>query len=133
MSEELKVEFLKEIPDNIKLAFKIIIIGNSSVGKTCLIKRMINNEFKDNYETTIGFEFLTMNVKIKDTFFKLQIWDTCGQEVYCSVIKSFYQNSILGIMVYSIDDKKSFENLDFWLNKVKNNTEENYPIFLIGN
>ena len=133
MSEELKVEFLKEIPDNIKLAFKIIIIGNSSVGKTCLIKRMINNEFKDNYETTIGFEFLTMNVKIKDTFFKLQIWDTCGQEVYCSVIKSFYQNSILGIMVYSIDDKKSFENLDFWLEQIKNNSEGDYPIFLIGN
>ena len=133
MSEELKVEFLKEIPNNIKLAFKIIIIGSSSVGKTCLIKRIINNEFEENYQTTIGFEFITMNIKIKDSLFKIQMWDTCGQEIYSSVIKSFYQNSILAIMVYSIDDKKSFENLDFWLNKVKNNTEENYPIFLIGN
>ena len=74
-----------------------------------------------------------MNIKIKDSFFKIQIWDTCGQEVYSSVIKSFYQNSILAIMVYSIDDKKSLENLNFWLNEVKNNTDENYPIFLIGN
>ena len=133
MSEELKVEFLKEIPNNIKLAFKIIIIGSSSVGKTCLIKRIINNEFEENYQTTIGFEFITMNIKIKDSLFKIQMWDTCGQEIYSSVIKSFYQNSILAIMVYSIDDKKSFENLDFWLNEVKNNTDENYPIILIGN
>ena len=131
--EELKVEFPKELPEHIKLAFKIIIIGNSSVGKTCLIKRIIKNEFEENYQTTIGFEFITMNVKINDSLFKLQIWDTCGQEVYSSVIKSFYQNSILGIMVYSIEDKKSFENLDFWLNEVKKNTEEIFPIVLIGN
>ena len=98
--EELKVEFQKELPEHIKLAFKIIIIGNSSVGKTCLIKRIIKNEFEENYQTTIGFEFITMNVKINDSLFKLQIWDTCGQEVYSSVIKSFYQNSILGIIVY---------------------------------
>ena len=101
--------------------------------KKWLIKRITNNAFEENYQTTIGFEFITMNIKIKDSLFKIQMWDTCGQEIYSSVIKSFYQNSILAIMVYSIDDKKSFENLDFWLNKVKNNTEENYPIFLIGN
>ena len=134
--EKLKVEFLKEteeMKEELKLAFKIIIIGNPSVGKSSLIKRAIKNEFIENYSTTIGFEFLTMYIKVNDLKFKLHIWDTCGQEIYRSIIKAFYKNSVIAIIVYSVEDKKSFEDINFWNNEIKKQSESDHPIFLIGN
>ena len=85
------------------LSFKIIIVGDSGVGKSCLALKGTKNLFEDNYISTIGFEFFTFNMKIDKTIIKLQIWDTCGQETYRSLISNFYRNSSLAIIVYSID------------------------------
>ena len=128
------IQILKEPPIDCDLNFKIIIIGDSFVGKSCLSLRGTKGTFNDaEYSPTIGFEFLTFFIKIDDTIIKLQIWDTCGQEVYRSLIKSFYHNSSLGILVYSIDNKTSFDNLDSWLNEIKNEGNPDINIFLIGN
>jgi Ras-related protein Rab-2A len=128
------IQILKEPPIDCDLNFKIIIIGDSFVGKSCLSLRGTKGTFNDaEYSPTIGFEFLTFFIKIDGTIIKLQIWDTCGQEVYRSLIKSFYHNSSLGILVYSIDNKNSFDNLDSWLNEIKNEGNPDINIFLVGN
>jgi small GTP-binding protein len=86
------------------LSFKIIIIGDSGVGKSCLALKATKHLFEENYFSTVGFEFFTFNIKIDNKVVKLQIWDTCGQEIYRSLITNFYRNSSMAIMVYAIDE-----------------------------
>ena len=113
--------------------FKIIIIGDSGVGKSSLLKRAVQNRFDGSYQATIGFEFLLMHFKVNDLKIKLQIWDTCGQEMYRSLVQGFYRNTSLAIIVYDISSKKSYEGLDIWLKDLRQHTEENIPVFIIGN
>ena len=131
--EEEEYTILPEDFSNYELSFKIIVIGDSGVGKSCLTMKATKNFFETYYSPTVGFEFFTFNVKIKDKNIRLQIWDTCGQEVYRSLINSFYRNSSLAILVYSIDDENSFNNLESWLNEIKDKGNPNVKIFLIGN
>ena len=130
---ELKCQIITEESPSFDLSFKIIIVGDSGVGKSCLSIKASRNYFEDFYSPTVGFEFLTFNVKIEDQNIKLQIWDTCGQEVYRSLISSFYRSASLAIMVYSIDNDDSFNNIEKWLNDVKTQSNPNIKIFLIGN
>ena len=81
----------------------------------------------------MGVEFYTMNIKLNEKVVKLQIWDTCGQEIYRSLISNFYRNSSLAIIVYSITDQSSFESIDQWLKELKLNSSPDIKIFLIGN
>ena len=133
MTTNLKTEVLKEDPGDIDLSFKLIVIGDSFVGKSCLTIKATKGVFEDNYNPTIGFEFQTFYTKIEDSSIKLQIWDTCGQEVYRSLIGSFYHNSSLAILVYSIENKNSFDSLETWLNEIKTKGSPDINIFLIGN
>ena len=113
--------------------FKTIIVGDSGVGKSSLLKRATQNNFSENYQATIGFEFLLMYYQINDIKIKLQIWDTCGEEMYRSLIQGFYRNTSLTLWLYAVDEQKSFDDLNDWLKDIKNNTEQNMPIFLIAN
>ena len=97
-------EILKEEFQNYDLSFKIIVIGNAGVGKSCLSMQATKKKFENNYLATVGFEFFVFNMKYKNKVLKLQIWDTCGQEIYRSLITSFYKNSSLAIIVYAIDE-----------------------------
>ena len=108
---ELNYEILTDDYPNFDLNFKIIIVGDSGVGKSCLSMKASRNYFEDFYSPTVGFEFLTFNVKMEDKAIKLQIWDTCGQEVYRSLISNFFKSSSLAIIVYSIDNEDSFINI----------------------
>ena len=130
---EMDYEILSEDIGQVNFSFKIIVIGDSAVGKSSLTLRGTKNHFKDFYTPTIGFEFLSFNIRIKNQTVKLQIWDTCGQEVYRSLISSFYRNSSLAIIVYAIDNQESFDNLESWLDEIKSQTHPNLRIFLIGN
>ena len=127
------IEVLKDNPGESDLSFKLIIIGDAGVGKSSLSIKATKNIFDPIYSPTIGFEFSSFFIKIEDLIIKLQIWDTCGQEVYRSVIKSFYRYSSLAILVYSIENKKSFENLGLWLNEIRTEGNTDINIFLIGN
>ena len=131
--KKLDYEILSEDIGQVNFSFKIIVIGDSAVGKSSLTLRGTKNHFKDFYTPTIGFEFLSFNIRIKNQTVKLQIWDTCGQEVYRSLISSFYRNSSLAIIVYAIDNQESFDNLESWLDEIKSQTHPNLRIFLIGN
>ena len=130
--ENIKSEFIPE-SSSYDLNFKLIIIGDAGVGKSCLTTRATKDYFEENYSTTIGFEFFSLNIKVNEKTIKLQIWDTCGQEIYRSLISSFYRNSSLAFLVYSIDNIESFNNLTNWLNDLKNQSNPDIKIFLIGN
>ena len=106
MEEEEKQPEYEILPDDYPkydLSFKIIIIGNSGVGKSCLSVKATKNIFENNYLATVGFEFFNFNIKLEERVIRLQIWDTCGQEIYRSLITSFYHSSSLAILVYAIN------------------------------
>ena len=130
---EYKIEILPEDYPQYDLSFKLIFIGDSSVGKSCLTTKAVKNEFEDYYQATVGFEFLTFNLKLNDKIIKFQIWDTCGQEIYKSLISNFYRNSSLAVLVYSIDNKESFLHVENWLNDLKSQANEDIRIILVGN
>ena len=115
------------------LTFKVIVIGDSGVGKTCLSYKATKNIFEDNYNATIGFEFFVFNIKLNDVVIKLQVWDTCGQELYRTLITNFYRNASLAILVYGINSEQSFEDIDMWLRELRNHSNPDAKIFLIGN
>jgi len=126
-------EILSEDYQSYDLSFKIIVIGNSGVGKSSLSIQAARHTFAENYFATVGVEFFTMNIKLDNKVIKLQIWDTCGQEIYRSLISNFYRNSSLAIIVYSITDASSFESIDTWLKELKSNSSPDIKVFLIGN
>ena len=131
--QDFEVEVLDQETNEFELSFKLIIIGDSGVGKSCLALRATKDSFEKLYSATIGFEFMTFFIRVDGKAIKLQIWDTCGQEVYRSLISSFYNNSALAIIVYSIDNDESFNHLEFWLNELRNKGNPDINIFLIGN
>ena len=126
-------EILSEDYTNFDLSFKLIVIGDSGVGKSCLTNNAVKNTFEEAYNATVGFEFFTFNVKMCEKVIKLQIWDTCGQELYRSLITNFYRNSSLAIMVYAINDKATFENIEMWLRELRTHSNPDAKVFLIGN
>ena len=131
--DDIKCEVLTDEAIKYDLTFKMIIIGDSGVGKSSLTLKATKNKFDDFYNATVGFEFYTFNVKIDDKIIKLQIWDTCGQEIYRSLISSFYKNAAIAMIVYSIDREDSFKHLEYWINEIKNNSNPSTRIILIGN
>ena len=131
--QNLKYELLSEKEKKLDISFKIIIIGDCGVGKSSLSLRATKNEFIESYKATIAFEFYIFNIKINNLNINLQIWDTCGQEEYRSLISSFYKNSSLAIIVYAIDNITSFNNVDSWIKDLKQYSNPNIKIILIGN
>ena len=131
--EDYKIELLPEDYPQYDLSFKLIFIGDSGVGKSCLTTKAVKNNFEEYYQATVGFEFLTFNMKVNDKVIKLQIWDTCGQEIYKSLISNFYRNSSLAVIIYAIDNKESFNHAEGWLNDLKSQANPDVRIFLVGN
>ena len=130
---DLNCQILSDDSPSFDLSFKIIIVGDQGVGKSCLAIKASRNYFEDFYSPTVGFEFVSFNVRVQDKIIKLQIWDTCGQEVYRSLISSFFRSASLAIIVYSIDTEDSFNNIEKWLNDIKTQSNPDIKIFLIGN
>jgi small GTP-binding protein len=103
IDQNLHVEILTEDVSDYDLTFKLIVVGDSGVGKSCLSVRATKQLFESNYSATVGFEFFSIFIKVNDQVLKLQIWDTCGQEIYRSLISNFYRNCSLALMVFAID------------------------------
>ena len=136
MNDSPKIEFLSDSQisqSDSFINFKLIIIGDSGVGKSSVLKRAVQNRFDSGYQATIGFEFLLMHFKVNDLKIKLQIWDTCGQEMYRSLVQGFYRNTSLAVIVYDISSKKSFDGLETWMKDLRQHTEPDIPIFIVGN
>ena len=118
--------------ENVK-ELKIILLGNSGVGKTCIINRYINDQFNPDSETTLGSSFSTKIIKKGNIEYRLNIWDTTGQEKYHSITKLFIKGSSAVILVYSIDSLSSFEGLNSWYESIKENLQgSEYILAVIG-
>ena len=113
--------------------FKLVILGDSGVGKTSLVKYEINNSFINSNNSTIVFEHSFKNFNISEKIVRLQIWDTCGQEIYHSSIKNFYKSALCIIVVFSLESLDSFYNVNEWVKEIKENNSEDSIIVLIGN
>jgi small GTP-binding protein len=131
--KQYKIEILPEDYTQYDLSYKLIVIGDSGVGKSCLTNKATKNIFEETYNATVGFEFFSFNIKINDKILKLQIWDTCGQELYRSLITNFYRNASLAVMVYAINSKDSFDNIDIWYKELRMHSNPDAKVFLIGN
>ena len=115
------------------MMIKVILIGDSGVGKTSVTYRATKREFLEKISPTLGFEYFPFVLKYKEKVIKLEIWDTCGQESYRSLIKSFFTNSSLAIIVYAIDDLKTFNSVDEWIRQCKTLCSPETKFVLIGN
>ena len=112
---------------------KIMIIGESLVGKTALITRYTNNSFSGTYLTTVGIDFQTKLININDKTIKVELWDTAGQERFRNIAKNYFQSSDGFLIVYDITSKDSFEKLSFWNEQVNLNAPEKTKYIIVGN
>lgn len=118
--------------------FKLIVIGNSGVGKSCLMHRVTTNEFSEDHEVTVGVEFGSLLIRMGElpdnqSVFKLQIWDTAGQESFQSITKIFYRGAHAVLLTYSVASLQSFQNLKHWCNEVRTQSEADAIVVLVGN
>jgi len=114
--------------------FKIILVGDQGVGKSSILLRYTQNEFRRDYNVTIGVEFASKLVEIdSETNVNLQIWDTAGQESFRAIVRSFYRNATAVFLVYQINRKDTFKSLQGWLDEIRENSNQNIIIVLMGN
>ena len=119
--------------NNYDLLYKIIIIGDTCVGKSNILSRYVKDEFREDSISTVGVELGTKFVKIKETGAKVQIWDTAGQERYRSITSSYYKGSHGCLIVYDITNEKTFENVEKWLEQAKKEAGNDVSVILVGN
>jgi len=112
---------------------KVVLVGDTSVGKTNIMTKYISNEFNSNSKATVGVELGTKNFIIDGKSIKAQIWDTAGQERYRSITSAYYKGAKGCLLVYDITNQSSFDNIDKWLSDLKVNGDEEMSIILIGN
>ncbi len=115
------------------LLFKLILIGDSCVGKSNILLKYLKNQFNENSKTTVGVEFGTKNIIINNKRIKIQIWDTAGQERYRSITSAYYKGAKGALIVYDITRKNTFDNIDKWITDLKLNGDKNICIIILGN
>jgi len=120
-----------------KALLKVIILGDSGVGKTSLMNQYVNNRFSTQYKATIGADFLTKDITIDNKMVTIQIWDTAGQERFQSLGVAFYRGADCCVLTYDITNSNSFKSLETWrdefLVQASPRDPENFPFVLLGN
>ena len=120
-------------PTNYQYIFKLILIGNSGVGKSCILQRYMKHTFEEQYKCTIGVDFLMKTVTINNKTVKLQLWDTAGQEKYKSMVSSYYRGANVALIVFDLTSHESFDSLPLWIENYYKNGPDQKNIILIGN
>ena len=115
------------------LLFKLILIGDSYVGKSNILLKYLKNQFNENSKTTVDVEFGTKNIIINNKRIKIQILDTAGQERYRSITSAYYKGAKGALIVYDITRKNTFDNIDKWITDLKLNGDKNICIIILGN
>ena len=118
---------------NYEYLFKIILIGNSGVGKSSILQRYMKHVFDENYKITIGVDFLMKSLIINNNIVKLQVWDTAGQERYKSMVASYYRGAHVALIVFDLTSHRSFEALPSWIEAFYKSGPEQKNTILIGN
>eukprot|EP01129_Flabellula_baltica_P004427 TRINITY_DN1535_c0_g2_i1.p1 TRINITY_DN1535_c0_g2~~TRINITY_DN1535_c0_g2_i1.p1 ORF type:complete len:203 (+),score=52.02 TRINITY_DN1535_c0_g2_i1:57-665(+) len=116
-----------------KYLFKYIVVGDTGVGKSCLLLQFAERRFQPRHELTIGVEFGSRSISIDDNQLKLQIWDTAGQEKFRSITRTYYRGAAGALLVYDITRRETFENLAIWLEDCRKYSNPNIVIIVVGN
>ncbi|KAI3900412.1 hypothetical protein MKW92_011377 [Papaver armeniacum] len=119
--------------DDYDYLFKVVLIGDSGVGKTNLLSRFTRNEFSLESKSTIGVEFATRSLNVDGKVIKAQIWDTAGQERYRAITSAYYRGAVGALLVYDVTRHVTFENIERWLKELREHTDPNIVVMLIGN
>mmetsp|Transcript_60445 Transcript_60445/g.148697 ORF Transcript_60445/g.148697 Transcript_60445/m.148697 type:complete len:222 (+) Transcript_60445:178-843(+) len=119
--------------DEYDYLFKVVLIGDSGVGKSNLLSRFTRNEFNLESKSTIGVEFATRSIQVDGKTIKAQIWDTAGQERYRAITSAYYRGAVGALLVYDIAKHVTFENVDRWLKELRDHADHNIVIMLVGN
>ena len=115
------------------LLFKLLLIGDSGVGKTCILFRFSDDAFNTTFISTIGIDFKLKTIELNGKIIKLQIWDTAGQERFHTITTAYYRGALGVMMVYDITDKKSFDDITNWLRAIQEHAKPNVEKMIIGN
>ena len=119
--------------DNYEFMFKVVLVGDSFVGKTNIMSKYLKNEFHEDSKATVGVEFGSKQFNVEGHSIKVQIWDTAGQERYKAITSAYYKGAKGAFIVYDITRKNSFESIDKWINDVTAVADKKITIVLIGN
>lgn len=119
--------------DNIDNIFKIIIVGDTHVGKSSIVNRFINDKFQHSSTHTIGVCFDSTVVNVQNKYIRLQLWDTAGQERFRSITRTYYKGAVGAVLTFDITNRLSFNHVISWLNDVKEFSISGIPIILVGN
>ncbi|GBG82785.1 hypothetical protein CBR_g36316 [Chara braunii] len=119
--------------DEYDYLFKVVLIGDSGVGKSNLLSRFTRNEFCLESKSTIGVEFATRSIQVDGKTIKAQIWDTAGQERYRAITSAYYRGALGALLVYDITKHVTYENVERWLKELRDHADSNIVIMLVGN
>ncbi|XP_041799044.1 RAB11a, member RAS oncogene family, like [Chelmon rostratus] len=119
--------------DEYDYLFKVVLIGDSGVGKSNLLSRFTRNEFNLESKSTIGVEFATRSIQVEGKTVKAQIWDTAGQERYRAITSAYYRGAVGALLVYDIAKHLTYENAERWLKELQDHADSNIVIMLVGN
>jgi len=119
--------------DEYDYLFKVVLIGDSGVGKSNLLSRFTRNEFNLESKSTIGVEFATRSIQVDNKTIKAQIWDTAGQERYRAITSAYYRGAVGALLVYDIAKHLTYENVTRWLKELRDHADSNIVIMLVGN
>ena len=133
MSEEIKIEepSSSDIKEEYKL--KVVVVGDSGVGKTNLIKRFTSDTFSYDSKATVGVEFISKSYVINKKVFKIEIWDTAGQERYKAITSAYYKGAKGCLIVYDTTSQTTFNNIDKWMSEIREKALTNIKVMIIGN
>ncbi|KAK0185925.1 ras-domain-containing protein [Armillaria gallica] len=118
---------------NYDYLFKVVLIGDSGVGKSNLLSRFTRNEFNLESKSTIGVEFATRSINVDGKTVKAQIWDTAGQERYRAITSAYYRGAVGALLVYDIAKHATYVNVTRWLKELRDHADSNIVIMLVGN
>ncbi|KAL4866066.1 hypothetical protein BDV12DRAFT_139167 [Aspergillus spectabilis] len=119
--------------DEYDFLFKVVLIGDSGVGKSNLLSRFTRNEFNLDSKSTIGVEFATRSIQVDSKTIKAQIWDTAGQERYRAITSAYYRGAVGALLVYDISKHQTYDNVNRWLKELRDHADSNIVIMLVGN
>ena len=129
----LKQRRMSKAEDEYDFLFKVVLIGDSGVGKSNLLSRFTRNEFNMESKSTIGVEFATRSIQVDGKTIKAQIWDTAGQERYRAITSAYYRGAVGALLVYDIAKHNTYENVNRWLKELRDHADNNIVIMLVGN
>lgn len=115
------------------MIMKLLLVGDSGVGKSCLLLRFVEDKFNPLFITTIGIDFKIRTIESKGKKIKLQVWDTAGQERFRTITTAYYRGAMGIVLIYDVTDARTFENVENWFETVTQHANDDAQIFLVGN